>query len=55
MPYESVPMDISLSVLIVSRRREALDTIGAVLRKHTGLRVERKLVVNVITILLVCY
>jgi pilus assembly protein CpaE len=39
-------MDISLSVLIVSRRREALDTVDAVLRKHAGLRVERKLVVN---------
>src|SRR5215472_15019226 len=42
----SVPIDIRLNAVIVSRRREALDTIDAVLRKHAGLRVERKLVVN---------
>lgn len=39
-------MEIRLSVLIVSRRRETLDEIDGVLRQHTVLRVDRKLVVN---------
>ena len=42
----SVPIDIRLNVLIVSRRRETLESIEAVLRQHAVLRVERKLVVN---------
>ncbi len=35
-----------LKVLLVSRRRETLDALQAVLQKHPGVQVERKLVVN---------
>lgn len=38
--------DIRLSVLLVSRRKETLDVLEGLLRKHTGLRVQRKLIVN---------
>jgi len=39
-------MDIRLNVLLVSRRKETLDHLEAMLRKHAGVRIERKLVVN---------
>jgi len=39
-------MDIRLKVLLVSRRKETLDQLEAMLRQHPGLRLERKLVVN---------
>jgi len=39
-------MDIRLNVLLVSRRKETLDHLEAMLRKHRGVRIERKLVVN---------
>jgi pilus assembly protein CpaE len=39
-------MDIRLNVLLVSRRKETLDHLESMLRKHPGLRLERKLTVN---------
>jgi pilus assembly protein CpaE len=39
-------MDIRLNVLLVSRRKEQLDDLESLLRKHRGVRIERKLVVN---------
>jgi len=39
-------MDIRLNVLLVSRRKETLDHLESMLRKHPGVRIERKLVVN---------
>src|SRR5262249_4699838 len=39
-------MDIRLNVLLVSRRKETLDQLEAMLRKHRGVRIERNLVVN---------
>jgi pilus assembly protein CpaE len=38
--------DIRLKVLLVSRRRETLDSLEVLLRKYPGLQIERKLVVN---------
>ncbi|HXR92675.1 MAG TPA: AAA family ATPase [Steroidobacteraceae bacterium] len=38
--------DIRLKVLLVSRRKDTLDSLDAVLRKYPGIRIERKLVVN---------
>lgn len=38
--------DIRLKVLLVSRRKDTLDALEALLRKYPGLHVERKLVVN---------
>ena len=38
--------DIRLKVLLVSRRKETLDALDALLRKYPGIRIERKLVVN---------
>lgn len=38
--------DIRLNVLLVSRRREMLESIEVLLRKYPSIRVERKLVVN---------
>src|SRR5215469_10502016 len=38
--------DIRLKVLLVSRRKETLDSLDVVLRKYPGIRIERKLVVN---------
>ena len=37
---------IRLNVLLVSRRKEMLDALEAVLRKYPGLRLQRKLIVN---------
>jgi pilus assembly protein CpaE len=42
----SDPMNIKLNVLLVSRRKDALDAFEAALRKHPGLRIQRNLVVN---------
>ena len=39
-------MDIQLKILVASRLNSALDAVEAVLRKHPGLEVQRKLVVN---------
>jgi pilus assembly protein CpaE len=39
-------MDIRLNVLLVSRRKETLDSLETILRKYGGLRLERKLTVN---------
>jgi len=39
-------MDIRLNVLLVSRRKETLDSLEAILRKFSGLRLQRKLTVN---------
>lgn len=39
-------MDIRLNVLLVSRRKDTLDHLEAMLRKHRGVRIERNLVVN---------
>lgn len=39
-------MNIRLNVLLVSRRKETLDSLETILRKHAGLRLERKLTVN---------
>src|SRR5215467_4971552 len=39
-------MDINLNVLLVSRRKETLDHLESLLRKHPGLRLQRKLTVN---------
>jgi pilus assembly protein CpaE len=39
-------MDVRLNVLLVSRRRETLDSLEAILRKFPGLRLQRKLTVN---------
>ena len=38
--------DIRLRVLLVSRRRDTLDSLDAFLRKYAGIQIERKLVVN---------
>ena len=38
--------DIRLKVLLVSRRKDTLDSLEAMLRKYPGVRIERKLVVN---------
>lgn len=38
--------NIQLDVLLVSRRKEALDAFESALRKHPGLRIKRNLVVN---------
>lgn len=38
--------DIRLSILLVSRRREVLDSLRLTLRKYSGLQVNHKLVVN---------
>ena len=38
--------DIRLNVLLVSRRKDTLDALDAVLRKYPGVQIERKLVVN---------
>jgi pilus assembly protein CpaE len=39
-------MDVRLNVLLVSRRKETLEQLESMLRKHSGLRIARKLVVN---------
>jgi len=39
-------MDISLNVLLVSRRKETLESLESILRKYPGLRLERRLTVN---------
>jgi len=39
-------MDVRLNVLLVSRRKETLDHLESILRKHPGVRIERKLTVN---------
>lgn len=39
-------MDIRLNVLLVSRRKETLESLEAILRRYAGLRLERKLTVN---------
>lgn len=39
-------MDVRLNVLLVSRRKETLDSLETILRKYGGLRLERKLTVN---------
>src|ERR1700733_708026 len=39
-------MDVRLNVLLVSRRKDTLDSLEAILRKYSGLRLERKLTVN---------
>lgn len=39
-------MDVKLNVLLVSRRKDTLDQLETVLRKYSGLRVERRLTVN---------
>lgn len=39
-------MDISLNVLLVSRRKETLDGLESILRKYPGLHLERRLTVN---------
>jgi pilus assembly protein CpaE len=39
-------MDVRLNVLLVSRRKDTLDSLESMLRKYPGLRVERKLTVN---------
>lgn len=39
-------MDVRLNVLLVSRRKETLDSLESILRKHPGLRLERRLTVN---------
>lgn len=39
-------MDVKLNVLLVSRRKDTLDQLEALLRKHAGLRLQRKLTVN---------
>ena len=39
-------MDVRLKVLLVSRRKETLDSLEAILRKFPGLRLQRKLTVN---------
>jgi pilus assembly protein CpaE len=39
-------MDVRLNVLLVSRRKDTLDQLETLLRKHAGLRVERRLTVN---------
>lgn len=39
-------MDIRLSVLLVSRRKDTLDELESILRKYPGLRLERRLTVN---------
>src|SRR5579863_7176817 len=38
--------DIRLKVLLVSRRKETLDSLEVLLRKYPGAQIERKLVVN---------
>jgi len=38
--------DMRLNVLLVSRRKETLDALETALRKHSGLRLQRKLIVN---------
>src|SRR5512146_2502999 len=38
--------DIRLKVLLVSRRKDALDSLEDLLHKYPGIRIERKLVVN---------
>lgn len=38
--------DIRLRVLLVSRRKEMLDSLDSLLRKYPGVQIERKLVVN---------
>jgi pilus assembly protein CpaE len=40
------PMDIRLNVLLVSRRKDTLDSLESILRKYPGLRLERRLTVN---------
>jgi pilus assembly protein CpaE len=39
-------MDVKLNVLLVSRRKETLDSLAAILRKYPGLRLQSKLTVN---------
>src|SRR5215472_17436410 len=39
-------MDVRLNVLLVSRRKETLDSLEAILRRFPGLRLQRKLTVN---------
>ncbi|HEX8782155.1 MAG TPA: hypothetical protein VF764_02195 [Steroidobacteraceae bacterium] len=39
-------MDIRLNVLLVSRRKDTLDSLESILRKYPGLRLERRLTVN---------
>lgn len=39
-------MDISLNVLLVSRRKETLESLESILRKYPGLHLERRLTVN---------
>jgi pilus assembly protein CpaE len=39
-------MDVRLNVLLVSRRKDTLDGLEAILRKYPGLRLERRLTVN---------
>jgi pilus assembly protein CpaE len=38
--------DLRLRVLLVSRRKDTLDSLAALLRKYPGVQIERKLVVN---------
>lgn len=38
--------DLRLKVLLVSRRKETLDSLDVLLRKYPGVQIERKLVVN---------
>jgi pilus assembly protein CpaE len=40
------PTEIRLKVLLVSRGKDTLDALEALLRRHPGLQIERKLVVN---------
>jgi pilus assembly protein CpaE len=39
-------MDVKLNVLLVSRRKDTLDDLEAILHKYPGLRLERRLTVN---------
>ena len=42
----SETLDIKLNILLVSRRKDALDSLESALRPHASLRLQRKLVVN---------
>lgn len=39
-------MDVNLNVVLVSRRKDTLDQLESLLRKHQGLRLQRRLTVN---------
>jgi pilus assembly protein CpaE len=39
-------MDVNLNVVLVSRRKDTLDQLESLLRKHPGLRLQRSLTVN---------